>query len=93
MGYATALDLATSTNLSKAVSLHFASNCYPPIPQYMVETAVTAIYDCLSEDYRNLIDLPEGVLYKGKPQATALDIVEGQHLRAFVDALWEEYNE
>ena len=90
MGYATASDLATSTDLRQAVSIHFASNCYPPIPQFMLDTALLAIDLVLEEDGKAQVNLPEGVTFRGQEHATAYQIVEGYHLDAFVDALWNE---
>jgi hypothetical protein len=88
MGYSTALDLATQENLNQAVSMHFASNCYPPIPQIWVEQAVVAIYDVASDDGDNLIDLPTGVTTRnGETQAKAGFIVNSLRLEAFVDAM------
>jgi hypothetical protein len=89
MGYATASDLATSTDLRQAVSIHFASNCYPPIPQYMLDTAMEAIDLCADNNSDEKIDLPEGVLFRGQTHATAGEIVEGQHLDAFVHFLYQ----
>lgn len=93
MGYATASDLATSTDLNRAVSIHFSSNCYPPIPQIWVEQAIVAIYDCASDEWDTMVDLPEGVTtLSGGTQETAGFIVRSLRLDAFVDALWEGDN-
>lgn len=93
MGYATASDLATSTDLRQAVSIHFASNCYPPIPQLWLDQALVAIYDCASEEPDTLVDLPDGVTRPdGSTTATAGLIVNSLRLEAFVDAVWNENN-
>lgn len=93
MGYATASDLATSTDLKQAVGIHFRSNCYPPIPLIWVEQAIVAIYDCASEDWDNEVDLPEGVTRPdGSTTASAGFIVNSLRLDAFVDALYEGDN-
>lgn len=90
MGYTTALDLATHTDLRQAVSIHFAGNCYPPIPQLWLDQAIVAIYDCASGDYQNEVDLPEGVQRAdGSTTTTAGFIVNSLRLDAFVDALYE----
>lgn len=89
MGYSTALGLATGADLKQAVSAHFATNCYPPIPQLWVDQAIVAIYDCASEEGGNLVDLPDGVtLPNGGKQTTASHIVESLRLDAFVDAVY-----
>ena len=93
MGYATATDLATHTDLSTAVSIHFSSNCYPPIPQIWVDQAIVAINLCAYEDWDGIVDLPEGVTRPdGSTTATAEFIVNSLRLNAFVDALWNEEN-
>ncbi len=87
MGYLTALDTIDQLGpeeLSRAVSLHFSSNCYPPVPQYMVDVAVEAIEHCAHEDSEFTIELPEGVSYQGKEKVKAYEIVEGLYLEAFV---------
>ena len=49
------LDLDLETQLS----LHFSSNCYPPIPQQMIPTAIEAL-DLVNEGYGiNPVYLPE----------------------------------
>jgi hypothetical protein len=95
MGYSTALDLATSgIDLKRAVSIHFSSNCYPPVPQLWVDQAVVAIYDVASDDGDNLVDLPDGVTKPdGSTKATAYQIVDSLRLNAFVSAVLAEQDE
>lgn len=95
MGYSTALDLATNgIDLKRAVSIHFAGNCYPPVPQIWVDQAIVAIYDVASDDGDNLVDLPEGVSTpEGATQATAYRIVDSLRLNAFVDAVYNQHLE
>lgn len=93
MGYATASDLATSTDLRQAVSIHFSSNCYPPIPQIWVEQAVVAIHECTLGFNEELVYLPEGVTTRdGSTTASAGFIVDSLRLEAFVDVLRGEDN-
>lgn len=87
MGYSTAYELATAFDLTleESVSMHFASNCYPPIPQTMVNCAVQAILSASADDWYNEIELPEGVTNRlGKTQVTAAEIIENCRLEAFV---------
>ena len=74
--------------------MHFAGNCYPPIPQYMVPVAEKAIEIvveaeiCRDADMLDTsIDLPEGVEFRGSNQVSAIDAVEKLFLGAFVDML------
>ena len=87
MGYSTAYSLATDAHLSleDAISMHFSSNCYPPIPQFMVKCAVEAVLSASADDWYNEIELPEGVTHRlGKTQVTAAEIIENCRLEAFV---------
>jgi len=88
MGYLTAYDTFTQAgDLSEALSIHFSSNCYPPVPQYMVAVAVEAIENVLNEEDSAPIDLPEGVTWRGERTVRSLSAIESLHLEAFVDAL------
>tara|TARA_B100001250_G_scaffold414196_1_gene451226 strand:- start:1137 stop:1457 length:321 start_codon:yes stop_codon:yes gene_type:complete len=99
MGYSTANDLANGESLEKAVSMHFKGNCYPPIPQVMVEVGVRAIYNIVEaeicRDYDlldELIQLPKDesgyqINFKGSDSVKSIDAVEGLYLGAFVDSM------
>lgn len=94
MGYNTAVDFASTQNLTKAISMHFAGNCYPPIPQYMVPVAEKAIAIVVeaevcrdAEMLDTMIELPEEVEFRGSNQVSAGDAVEKLFLGAFVDML------
>lgn len=89
MGSNFAIDLAgldefNPLTLEQKVSLHLQVNHYPPVPLSMVQPcvqAITAINECRED---KSIDLPEGVLYKGKTSAPAWAIIEQHHLEAWV---------
>lgn len=94
MGYLSAYGaIETTGDLSQAISLHFASNCYPPVPQYMVPVAVEAVEAVVEEDYARPIELPEETTYKGETIVRAGDVVESLYLHAFVDFLIESNTE
>lgn len=87
MGYISALGIAeTDTTIEQMVSWHFSSNCYPPVPQYMVPVAVKAILMVLGEEGGEIVQLPEGVYFRGDNEVNAYTIVENLHLWAFVTA-------
>lgn len=87
MGYLSALGIAeTDTTIEQMVSWHFSSNCYPPVPQYMVPVAVQAILMVLGEEGGETVQLPEGVYFHGDNEVNAYTIVENLHLWAFVTA-------
>ena len=76
--------------LEDMVSMHFQSNCYPPIPQFMVQSAVAAIVACNQGDYNEVIQLPHGVTYRGSEFVDAATFVEQHRLEGFVEWDYEE---
>ena len=87
MGAQTALALQDEElgyTLEQQISLHFQVNCYPPIPQQMVSTAVEAI-DLINEGYGiNPINLPKGVEFRGRTYATGYEIAESYRLGMWI---------
>ena len=98
MGYQTAIDIADNTDaLENGIKMHFQSNCYPPIPSYMIPVGIEAINNVVeaefSRDYDLLdkpIQLPEGVEFRGSDTVSSIDAVEKLFLGAFVDHLLME---
>ena len=81
----TALDLAGSeATLEQQLSIHFSSNCYPPIPQQMIPTAIEAIDAYWEMDYSRMIPLPEGVEFRtGATSVSASQAIESLRLDAW----------
>ena len=86
--FATELSTETSLTLEQQVSIHFASNCYPPVPQFMVSVAVEAIKACNEEQYDLELELPAGVSFRNSTTITAINAVD--NLRLFA---WTTNNE
>ena len=84
MGHNFASDLAETLPLNQALGIHLRSNHYPPVPLAMVEPCIEAIDKCNEGDSGALIDLPNGILWKGEPQAPAYAIVEAHHLDPWI---------
>ena len=85
MGLNTAMDLAGSeVSLEQQLSIHFRSNCYPPIPLGMIPTAKMAIFHYWEEEYDAMIPLPEGVSFRGQNEVSARNVVEAYRLDAWV---------
>jgi hypothetical protein len=84
MGYNTALDLADELDLEQGIAYHLQGNHYPPVPLCMVTPCVEAIDAYWADDYDRLIEMPEGVSYKGQTHAPAWAIVEQHHLSAWL---------
>ena len=85
MGMMTALDLQEQgLTLEQQLSIHFSSNCYPPIPQGMIPTAIAAIDAYWEEDYNKMIPLPEGVSFRGQSEVSARNVVQSYRLDAWL---------
>jgi len=84
MGYNTALDLSEELDLEMAFSIHLQGNHYPPVPLSMVEPCIQAIDAYYDEDYDKLIEMPEGVFYRGEKHAPAHAIIDQHHLHAWL---------
>ena len=83
MGYNTALDLA-DLDLEQGIAIHLQGNHYPPVPLSMVQPCIEAIDAYYDESYDKLIEMPEGVSYKGNTHAPAWAIIEQHHLDAWL---------
>ena len=82
MGNQFAIDLADSElSLEAMLAIHLQSNHYPPVPLAMVLVCVKAI-DSYNANFNGseLIELPEGVSWRGAPSAPAWAIIESHHL-------------
>ena len=81
----TAMDLAGSeVSLEQQLSIHFSSNCYPPIPKIMIPVAVAAIDAYWEDDYSRMIPLPEGVEFRtGATSVSASQAIESLRLDAW----------
>jgi hypothetical protein len=90
MGYATAVGLTdTDLTLSDQISIHFSSNCYPPIPKVMIPVAVAAIDAYYEEDYARVIKLPEGVEFRnGEDWVFASQAIESLKLDAWLQEIY-----
>lgn len=90
MGYNTSVDLASTHDLHTSIGLHLTANHYPPVPNSMIQPCVEAIFACVDNDDELLIELPEGVWWRGHDTAPAWAIVEGHHLQPWIDMLSTE---
>ena len=87
MGINFATDLASGNfeqSLDRQISIHFSSNCYPPVPQFMVQVAIDAIQAVNDEDYDREIALPEGVQFRNASTVKACEAVDALYLNAWV---------
>ena len=91
MGSTLANDLATmpELDLESAIGYHLQGNHYPPVPLSMVQPCIDAIDAIWEDNYNKLIELPEGVKWRGETHAPAYAIAENHHLDAWLPQ--EEY--
>lgn len=94
MGALQAQEMANSNlTLEQQLDWHLRGNHYPPIPSSMIQPCIEAI-DCYWEDDLDReIDLPEGVLYRGKTKAPAREIIINHHLDAWCVDAEDEFEE
>lgn len=86
MGRTFAEDLNHFIGGDTAISIHFQSNCYPPIPQFFVPAARDAIAAGNDRDWDRLIDLPEQVEWKdGRRAVEAHLLIEQFRLDGFIE--------
>ncbi len=85
MGHQTALSIAESgLSLRDQLAWHLRGNHYPPIPESMIDPCILAVNLASDGDWDSLVELPEGVTYRGETSAPVHAMVEQHHLAAFV---------
>lgn len=86
MGYNLAYDLAhdTELDLSAQIAYHLRANHYPPVPSSMVAPCLETIDAYAEGDWQREINLPEGILWRGKTSAPAHAIAQAHHLDAWI---------
>ena len=96
MGSMQAMELASSgMPLEQQIGIHFAGNCYPPIPSKMIPVAVAAIEAYQELDFARVIQLPEGVEFRnGESWIFASQAIESLRLDAWLSEIyWTEDEE
>ena len=90
MGYNTAQELAEILDLESSLKFHLTANHYPPVPVTMVEPCIKAI-DAYNDGYNTneLIELPEGIKWRGETSAPAWALIEAHHLDAWLIHAWD----
>ena len=85
MGSITALGIQDSVlDLETQLAYHLQGNHYPPVPLSMVQPCIDAIDAYYDEDYNKMIEMPEGISYRGSKFAPASAIIEQHHLEAWL---------
>ena len=92
MGHLSAIEMAgMPISLEQQLSWHLQSNHYPPVPTSMIQPCIEAIDALVMDEAFTMIDLPEGIEYRGSSQAPAWAIVEAHHLDPFVESCIADY--
>jgi len=68
--------------------IQLQNNHYPPVPVSMVPVCIAAIDAFYDEATERLIELPEGITWRGKTSAPAWAIAEQHHLDAWLPHAW-----
>jgi hypothetical protein len=98
MGINFATDLASGDfvdSTDRQISIHFSSNCYPPIPQFMLPVAIEAIQAVNEGDFDREIALPDNVQFRNSITVKACEAVDALYLNAwvFVTEEWREHHD
>lgn len=94
MGLMTATEISEfNLSIEDQLTIHFRQNCYPPVPLYMITPAIEAIDAYWEMDYSKMIDLPNGVTFRGEYQATASAIIDNLRLDAWCQEDWDDFDE
>jgi hypothetical protein len=90
MGYTTAQELSEILDLEGGIAMHLQVNHYPPVPRSMVKPCIEAI-DAYNDNYEThkLIELPEGVTWRGETSAPAWALIEAHHLDPWLVHAWD----
>ena len=96
MGSNLATELADGTlglDMESAIAMHLRGNHYPPVPLSMVQPCMDAIDAYWEDSQDRLIELPEGVSWRGNTSAPAWALIESHHLDAWCqdDFVGEDY--
>ena len=71
-------------SLSTQLDFHLRANHYPPVPSSMVQPCIDAIVAYNDGDSNKEIELPQGISWRGEPNAPAYAIIEAHHLEAWL---------
>ena len=96
MGSNFATELATGAvpnlTLEDQIAMHLNGNHYPPVPLTMVKPCIEAIDAYWEGNSNTMIELPEGVSWRGHNRAPAWSIIDNHHLEPWVND-WDNEEE
>jgi hypothetical protein len=89
MGSLQAQEMAEMLEIESAIAWHLSSNHYPPVPASMVEPCLEAIRTVNENPtitgWHKVIQLPEGISFRGQSVAPAWEIIEQHHLESWLE--------
>jgi hypothetical protein len=96
MGSNLATELADGTlglDMESAIAMHLRGSHYPPVPYSMVQPCIDAIDAYWEDSQDRLIELPEGISWRGNTSAPAWALIESHHLDSWCqdDYVGEDY--
>lgn len=68
------------TNLEAALTYHFRSNHYPPLPYSLIPVAIQIVKGEVTDE----VELPEGITWKGQKSAPVSECIKAWHLSEFL---------
>lgn len=92
MGSLQAMEMAEMLEIESAIAWHLQANHYPPVPASMVKPCLEAIDNAIAGDWLKMVEMPEGVSYRGSRFAPTDAIIEQHHLSTWVE-LDEEFDD
>lgn len=75
--------LDTGLDTDTVLAWHLQHNHYPPVPLSMLDACKAALAAAANDDHDLEINLPDGIMYRGRPTAPAYAIIEQHHLDNF----------
>ena len=84
MADGTLSDLGIEMTLEDQITIQLRNNHYPPVPHSMVQPCIEAINACNLDEGSTLIELPDGVSWRGQSSSPAWAIVESHHLDPWI---------
>ena len=71
-------------DIDTVLSWHLTRNHYPPVPSSMIEPCKKAIELANDGEWDGMVELPEGVTYRGDTHAPVRAMIEQHHLGDFL---------
>jgi hypothetical protein len=85
MGKLTSVEVSEAVkagaDLEAAITYHFRSNHYPPLPHSLIPVAISIIKGEAGDE----IELPDGITWRGQTTAPVSECIRAWHLQDFLE--------